>query len=214
MKADDERQVLKRVIGDFISNALLPEMLAQRVAASLESKPDPQIMAQAIEGAQAKVRLIIEHIPKLTSQAFLLRIPSLDFLEFVLFSEYILLNSVKGEKGALRYAKKAHEQSDQTLARCLNRLGFFSPEDLEPYRRQVLGQAGGGEAVWEKMIQSLTPHPKENVVVLRAETNQAGDDRFLEGGHGQDIGAAAPGRQGRTARRLAPAGTQRGPGGA
>jgi len=207
MSPPDQRQELKRVIGDFISDALMPGLVAGRVAESLESKPDPEIMAQAIEGAKAKVRLIIEHIPNLTSQAFLLRIPGPEFLEFVLFSEYILLNSVNGEKGALRYAKKSREQTGQTLARCLNRLGFFCPEDLEPYRRQILGENVDGEAMWEKMIQGLTQYPKENLVVLRAETSQAGKDRFIESGHGQDIGAPFAGRQGRTARRLAPVGT-------
>jgi hypothetical protein len=162
MNPPDEGQDLKKIIGDFITDALLPEMVAGRVAESLQSKPDPEIMAQAIEGAKAKVRLIIEHIPKLTSQAFLLRIPGLEFLEFVLFSEYILLNSVNGEKGALRYAKKAREQTGQTLARCLNRLGFFQPSDLEPYRERVQGRAADGQRMWQKMTQSLSQYPKEN----------------------------------------------------
>lgn len=214
MNLPDERQKLKTVICDFITDALLPRQMAQRVAMSLECKPDPRIMAQAIEGAQAKVRLIMEQIPNLNSQAFLLRIPGPEFLEFVLFSEYILQNALKGERGALRYAKKAREQTGQTLARCLNRLGFFSPQDLEPYRRQIVGDCEDGPAVWERMIQSLSHHPKENVLVLRSETGQAGEDRFLESGVDQDSGAPAAGRQGRPARGLAAFGSQRGPGGA
>lgn len=197
MNLPDERQKLKRVICDFITDAMLPRQVAQRVAMSLESKPDPEIMAQAMEGAQAKVRLIIEHIPHLTSQAFLLRIPGPEFLEFVLLSEYILLNSLKGEKGALRYAKKAREQTHQTLARCLNRLGFFSPQDLEPYQRQIVGTYEDGPAMWEKMIQSLTQHPKEKVLVLRSETSQAGEDGCAQDDPDQDSGASAVGRQGR-----------------
>ncbi|MBI4799049.1 MAG: hypothetical protein HY794_10010 [Desulfarculus sp.] len=210
----DERQKLKTVICDFITDAMLPRQVAQRVAMSLEGKPDPEIMAQAIEGAQAKVRLIIEHIPHLTSQAFLLRIPSPEFLEFVLFSEYILLNSLKGERGALRYAKKAREQTHQTLARCLNRLGFFSPQDLEPYQRQIVGTYEDGPAMWERMIQSLSQNPKERLRVLRAEKSEAGADRPLELDFDQDRGAPAPGRQERTARGLAALGAQRGQGGA
>jgi hypothetical protein len=161
MSPPDDGQDLKKVIGDFISDALLPEMVAGRVAQSLDSKLDPEVMAQAIEGAKAKVRLIIEHIPKMNSQAFLLRIPSLEFLEFVLFSEYILLNSVNGEKGALRFANKSREQTGQTLARCLNRLGFFQPADLEPYRERVQGRADQGPQMWQKMTQSLSQYPKE-----------------------------------------------------
>ncbi|MFH1034818.1 MAG: hypothetical protein V1806_09965 [Pseudomonadota bacterium] len=161
MSPPDERQDLKKVIGDFITDALLPDMVAGRVAESLQSKPDPEIMAQAIEGAKDKVRLIIEHIPTMNSQSFLLRIPGPEFLEFVLFSEYILLNSVKGEKGALRFANKARERSGQTLARCLNRLGFFQPSDLEPYRQRVQGRAADGQQMWQKMIQSLSQYPKE-----------------------------------------------------
>ena len=207
MSLSDERQELKRFIGDFISDTLLPGQVAQRVAESLDSKLDPEIMAQAIEGAKAKVRLIIEHIPHLTSQAFMLRIPGPEFLDFVLFSEYILLNSVQGERGALRYAKKARERTGQTLARCLNGLGFFSPQDLEPYRRNVLGGRHGGQPLWDRMIQSLTNYPKEKEVGTPVGRNQAGEAGNAAPGHGQDSGAPAAGGQGRAPRGLAVAGT-------
>lgn len=214
MSLSDERQDLKKVICDFIADALLPRQVAQRVALSLEGKPDPRVMAQAIEGAQAKVRLIMEQIPNLTSQAFLLRIPGPEFLEFVLLSEYILQNSLQGERGALRYAKKSREQTGQTLARCLNRLGFFTPQDLEPYRRQIISQYDDGQAMWERMIASLGQEPKEKVLVLHAEKNEAGADGSPELGFDQDRGAPAFGRQRRTTRGLAAPGAQRGTGGA
>lgn len=136
MTPPDERQNLKRIICDFITDAMLPSQVAQRVAESLESKPDPRVMAQAILGAKDKVRLIMEQIPHLNSQAFLLRIPGPAFLEFVLFSEYLLQNSLQGEKATLRYARKAREKSGQTMTRCLNRLGFFAPRTWRPIARR------------------------------------------------------------------------------
>ena len=160
MTPSEECDGLKRVIAEFLSEAYLPRLMAERMEQALESKPDPLIMAQAVEGAKAKVRRIIEQIPNLTSQAFFLRVPGPEFLEFLLLSEYILQNSVNGEKGALRYTRKSREPAGHTLARCLNGLGFFDPSDLEPYRRAVR-DGPQGEDVWARMVTSLQQYPEE-----------------------------------------------------
>jgi hypothetical protein len=136
--------------------------VVRRVEESLQYRPNPEVMAQAVASAQAKVRRIIGQIDNLSSRAFLLRIPGSDFLEFLLLSEYIVHNAVSGERGALRYLKNTREPASRTLTICLNALGFRTPQDLKPYEKLVREKVNGGERLWLRLVASLKPRSVEN----------------------------------------------------
>ena len=151
MNRQSRRENLKDILAHIIADFLLPLQIRPRVEESLGVKPDPRVMDQAVASAQDKVRRIIDQIPHLNSQAFFLRIPNLEFLEFLLMSEYILQNSVQGERAVMRHLRHAREPEPATLANCLAALGFMSLEDLEPYEDLIKGKLEDGEEFWERI---------------------------------------------------------------
>jgi len=151
MSERTRRENLKEILAHIIADFLIPLQIRQRVEESLGVKPDPKVMDKAVSSAQDKVRRIIARIPHLNSQAFFLRIPNLEFLEFLLMSEYILQNSVQGERAAMRHLHHSREPESATLANCLAALGFMGPEDLEPYEELIKGKLEDGEEFWERI---------------------------------------------------------------
>ena len=133
----------------------------RRVEESLAYRPDPRIMARAVESTQAKVRRIIEHMDHINSRAFLLRIPGSEFLEFLLMSEYIVHNALAGERGVLRHLERNREPASRTLTLCLNALGFYDPGDLRPFERVVRRRVQGGERLWRRLVASLGRRTEE-----------------------------------------------------
>ncbi|KMY67008.1 hypothetical protein AAU61_13740 [Desulfocarbo indianensis] len=160
MPPNQDSDWLKKTIADLIADVVLPGEIMQRVKQSLEVKPNPEILDLALARAKERVREVVLRIPQLNTQSFFLRVPGPEFLEFVLVSEYILMNSVEGEQGSLRYLQADNEPVDNTLANCLHALGFHEPEDLEPYHQAVRERLRDGETVWGRMVDSLKHYPK------------------------------------------------------
>lgn len=162
MTQPEAQRELKKALSDFIADGFLPAQAGEILRGYLGGPPNPQTMEGALEAVKAKVRKIIDNMPNLTSQAFFMRIPSPDFLDMLLVSEYMALNSVNGEKSSLRYERRWREPAQRTLALCLGRLGFSQPADLEPYRRALLARHPDGEATLRRMAESLDQESKEN----------------------------------------------------
>ena len=153
---------LRQDLEHFICQVVLPGPVTKLVREQVGARLDPAVLERALASAREKVGLIMAHIPQLNSQALFLRIPDQDFLTFLLLSEYILANSLAGEQGALRYVKKTPEPQEETLAFCLHVLGFRRPEDLAPLERLVKKRVGGGQKLWDRMLDSLREYPGEN----------------------------------------------------
>jgi len=155
----ERHQELKQVLSDFVTDAVLPGEVARRVALAVPGGVNPVVMAQALKGAQERVAQVIQAIPRLSAEAFVLRLPGQEFLEFALFSEYIMVNSVAGEQASLRHLHPGEEPPQRTLARCLGSLGFHRPADLDPYEKLVREKMEQGEDIWQRLVASLEGRP-------------------------------------------------------
>ena len=145
----------RSVLTEFVSKAYLTQETQKRVEHSLGLRVNPQIMRQALKSTEQKVRTIMEHLPQFNSSAFGLSVPGPDLFEIILLGEYAWHHALAGERTAQRFLGRSEEPPAESLARCLNSLGFYRPEDLEPFRKYMECAMAGGGKLYRHLIQAL-----------------------------------------------------------
>lgn len=155
MASQAARQLAKDNFTQFLSQAFVPHEIQRRVEKALGVRTNPAIMAKALKDTQDKVRLIMEHLADFNSQAFGLSVPGPNLFEVILLGEYACHHALAGEKAAKRHLCPVREAPESTLLFCLNMMGFFSPEDLKPYRRIMRRRIENGDQLWQRMDSLL-----------------------------------------------------------
>ena len=118
--------LIKGMLQKAIREKILPELRAEK------KELDPDFLERAASLVQQKVVKILDRIPTFDPDLLLSKIPSLEFLELLIVSEYLYLQAV--ENGHKRRGFHPDPDLIASLKKVLNAYGVYTSDELETYR--------------------------------------------------------------------------------
>lgn len=121
-------------ITDLIKQMLLKAIREKILPQLREDKPELQskYLERAADLVKQKVAKILDRIPIFDPDLLLSKIPSLEFLELLIVSEYLYLQAV--ENGHKRRGFHPDPDLIAALKKILNAYGIYTSDELEAYR--------------------------------------------------------------------------------
>ena len=135
MALKENQDKLREQITSCFCEIILPKQIQPRVFSKF--KTNKKILNQALENTKKKIKQIINNIKVLNTESLGLKIPDIDFLEIMLSSEYLFLNSVYGDGEVIKYFKKTQEPDSDILSRFLCSYGITNKNELKKYEQDI-----------------------------------------------------------------------------
>jgi len=137
MALKENQDKLREQITSCFCEIILPKQIQPKVFSKQGFKPNKKILNQALENTKKKIKQIINSIKVLNTEILRLKIPDIDFLEIMLSSEYLFLNSVYGDGEVIKYFKKTQEPDSDILSRFLCSYGITNKNELKKYEQDI-----------------------------------------------------------------------------
>lgn len=118
--------LIKRMLQKAIREKILPELKQEK------QELHSDFLERAATQVQQKVAKILDRIPTFDPDLLLSKIPSLEFLELFIISEYLYLQAV--ESGHKRRGLRADPDLIAALKKVFNHYGVYSADEVETYR--------------------------------------------------------------------------------
>ncbi len=135
MALKENQDKLREQITSCFCEIILPKQIQPRVFSKF--KTNKKILNQALENTKKKIKQIINNIKVLNTESLGLKIPDIDFLEIMLSSEYLFLNSAYGEADIIKYFKKTQESDNDILSRFLCSYGITDENELRKHEQDI-----------------------------------------------------------------------------